>query len=296
MKHVTCPSSYLKRSCCTLVLAVALSTSLIVPALARTAVLRLPKRQSPTSLTPLQLEIENQRQRLNSLEVEERRDAVMRLGGLRRPEASKAALAALSDPVPIVRATAAAAILSLPGNESAAALIPLLNDKDEFVRQEASYALGTTGSRSAVTPLIERLTTDKKNGVRGAAATALGQIGDEAAVTVLAQVLFPRGFDQQSRKSRIRKAKENQFVLKAVAHSLGQVGSRAGVPALIYALSTDAFPDDVRREAARALGLIGDPSAVPALQAATDARDPYLSRIAYEALRKIAPKEARIPS
>src|SRR5207244_5569203 len=104
-------------------------------------------------------------------------------------------------------------------------------------------------------PLIERLTTDKENGVRGAAATALGQIGDEAAVTVLAQVLFPRGFDQQSRKARIRKAKENQFVLKAVAHSLGQVGSRAGVPALIYALSTDAFPDDVRREAARALGL-----------------------------------------
>jgi HEAT repeat protein len=124
----------------------------------------------------------------------------------------------------------------------------------------------------------------------------LGQIGDEAAVTVLAQVLFPRGFDQQSRKARTRKAKENQFVLKAVAHSLGRVGSRAGVPALIYALSTDAFPDDVRREAARALGLIGDPSAVPALQAATDARDPYLSRIAYEALRKIAPKATRIPS
>jgi HEAT repeat protein len=296
MKHVTCPRSYLKRSCCTLVLAVALSTSLVVPALARTAALRLPKRQSPTSLTPLQLEIRKQRERLNSLEVEERRDAVMRLGGLRRPEASEAALVALSDPVPIVRATAAAAILSLPANESAAALAPLLSDKDEFVRQEASYALGKTRSRSAVTPLIERLTTDKKNGVRGAAATALGQIGDEAAVTVLAQVLSPQGFNQLSRKARIRKAKENQFVLKSVARALGQIGSRAGVPALIDALSNDAFPDDVRRESARALGVIGDPSAVPALQAATDARDPYLSRIAYEALRKLAPKAARTPS
>src|SRR6266536_1248439 len=204
MKHITCPSSYLKLTCCPLVLAVALSTSL-VPALARTAVLRLPKRQSPTSLTPLQLEIQKQRQRLNSLEVEERRAAVMRLGRLRRPEASSVALAALNDPVPIVRATAAAAILSLPANESAAALAPLLNDKDEFVRQEASYALGTTGSRSAVTPLIERLTTDKKNGVRGAAATALGQIGDEEAVTVLAQVLSPHGFNQLSRKALIRK-------------------------------------------------------------------------------------------
>jgi HEAT repeat protein len=296
MKHVTCPNSYLKRRCCTLVLTIASSTSLVCPAFARTAVLRSLNHQSPTSLTPLQLEIQKQRQRLNSLEVEERRDAVMRLGGLGRPEASEAALAALSDPVPIVRATAAAAILSLPANESAAALIPLLHDKDEFVRQEASYALGTTRNRSAVTPLIERLTTDKKNGVRGAAATALGQIGDEAAVTVLARVLSPDGFIQPSRKARIRKTKENQFVLKAVARALGQIGSRAGVPALIYALSTDSLSDDVRREAARSLGLIGDPSAVPALRAATDARDPYLSRIAYEALRKIAPKEARIPS
>ncbi len=296
MKHVTCPSSYLKLSCCPLVLAAALSTSLVIPALARTAVLRLAKRQSPTSLTLLQLEIQKQRQRLNSLEVEERRDAVMSLGRLRRPEASRVALAALNDPVPIVRATAATAILSLPANESTAALTSLLNDKDEFVRQEASYALGTTGSRSAVTPLIERLTTDKKNGVRGAAATALGQIGDEEAVTVLAQVLSPHGFNQLSRKALIRKAKENQFVLSAVARALGQIGSRAGVPALIDALSTDSLPDDVRREAARSLGLIGDPSAVPALQAATDARDPYLSRIAYEALRKIAPKEARTPS
>jgi HEAT repeat protein len=296
MKHAIRPGNYIKRGCCTLVLAVASSTSFVGPALARTAVLRSLKHQSQTSLTPLQFEIEKQRQRLSSLEGEERRDAVMRLGGLRRPEASKAALAALNDPVPIVRAAAAVAILSLPADEGAAALIPLLSDKDEFVRREASYALGKTKSRSAVTPLIERLTTDKENGVRGAAATALGQIGDETAVAVLAQVLSPGDFIQPSRKTRIRKAKENQFVLKAVARSLGQIGSRAGVPALIYALSTDSLSDDVRREAARSLGLIGDPSAVPALRAATDARDPYLSRIAYEALRKIAPKEARIPS
>jgi HEAT repeat protein len=291
MTSVTYPTTRL-RSCGILLLVIAASIDGL--AHVSVAVLRsIP--QSQRSLTPLQLEIEKQSHRLSSTEVEERRDAVMRLGVMRRPEASKAALVALSDPVPIVRATAAAAVLSLPANESAAVLIPLLNDKDEFVRQEASYALGKTKSRSAVSPLIERLTMDKAIGVRGAAATALGQIGDEAAVISLAQILSG-GPAQASGKGRKRKAKENQFVLKAVARSLGQIGSRAGVPALIDALSNDLFPAEVKREAARSLGLIGDPMAAPALRAAIGAHDPYLSRIAHEALRKIAPKEARNPS
>jgi HEAT repeat protein len=43
----------------------------------------------------------------------------------------------------------------------------------------------------------------------------------------------------------------------------------------------------VRREAARALGLIGDPAAIPTLRAALATRDPYLSEIAAEAIRKL---------
>lgn len=100
------------------------------------------------SLTPLQLEIEKQEQRLRSTDVEERRDAVMRLGAIRRPEASRAAASALHDASPIVRATASAAVLWLPGEERATALIPLLKDKDEFVRQESAYALGPTRSKA----------------------------------------------------------------------------------------------------------------------------------------------------
>src|SRR3954451_11460123 len=68
--------------------------------------------QDIRNLTPTQAEIQTQRQRLSSSDVEERRDAVMRLGSMRRPEASRAALPALSDAEPIVGATAANAILS----------------------------------------------------------------------------------------------------------------------------------------------------------------------------------------
>lgn len=240
--------------------------------------------QSSRSLTPLQSAIETQRERLSSSDVEERRDAVMRLGNLHVAEASRAAVPALSDASPIVRATAAKAVLSLDANESVSVLLPLLKDKDEFVRREVAYALGRTRSRSATTALGERLLTDKEDGVRAAAAVALGHIADEAAVVSLSGTLAP---DLAERGSSKRKREQNVFVLRAAAVALGQIGSRAGSPALIAALSNEKLDSDVRREAARSLGRIGDPAAAPALRAASTAADPFLSQIAYEALSKL---------
>lgn len=251
--------------------------------------------QDNRSLTPLQMEIEKQRERLTSAEVEERRDAVMRLGALRRPEASRAVLPALNDALSIVRATATGAVLWLPSEESAAALLPLLNDKDEFVRQEAAYALGRTGSRSAVAPLIERLSTDKKDGVRGAAAVALGQLGDESAVVPLANVLAPENMSSGKGKARGSRNKENIFILRAAAASLGQIASRAGLPSLIAALEDETTVTDVRREAARSLGLIGDPAAEPALRKALASADAHLASTAFEALRRISNLQKGLP-
>lgn len=228
--------------------------------------------------------IEKQQQRLHSADQEERRDAVMKLGSMRRAAASRAALPALKDPSAIVRATAVKAILSISEDESVAALIPLLNDKDEFVRRETAYALGLTRSRGATAALSDRLLNDKQDGVRGAAAVALGEIADEAAVVALAGTLAP----ELSAPSRAkRKREQNVFVLRAAASALGQIRSRAGTAALIAALGNEKFPDDVRREAARSLGLIGDPAAAPALRAASTAADPFLSEIAYAALKKL---------
>jgi HEAT repeat protein len=251
---------------------------------------------SSSSLNPTQLAIEKEHRRLSSSDKEERRDAVMRLGWMARPDASRAAAQALKDDSPIVRATAARALLSMPGDEAAGALLPLLQDKDEFVRQETAYALGETRSHLAVPALVTTLERDKKESVRGAAAVALGKIGDESAVIPLAGRLSARIrssglFSKITRGQRV----ENEFVRRAAARSLGQIRSRAAVPALMDALSDSRAEDDVRREAARSLGLIGDAAAVPALRTALAARDPYLSRIAYEALLKISPAEANRP-
>ena len=245
-------------------------------------------------LTPVQLEIEKHRQLLSSADVEDRRHALVRLRALHHPQAARAAQAGLNDPSPVVRATAAASVLSLPPAESAAGLIPLLSDKDEFVRQQVAYALGQTRSPSAVAPLVERL-SDKKDSVRGAAAVALGEIADATAVTYLAAVLNRQGGLSPAKKGQKSKPEQNPFVLRAAAHSLGQIGNRAALPALILALQDERIEDDVRREAAWALGRIGDASAVPVLQQAVTARDPYLAETAQEALRRISKSRSNGP-
>ena len=241
-------------------------------------------RSAQGSLTPLQLEIEKQRVRLSSAEAEERRDAIIRLGAMQHPDASRAALAGLRDPLPIVRAGSVAAILSLPPAESAGYLLPLLQDKHEFVRREAAYGLGKTRGASAIPSLVELLQGDKIDEVRGAAAVALGEISNEAALTPLLTVLTGQSIAPGKKKA---KREQNPFVLRSAARALGRIGSRSSVPVLVATLQDEKLDDDIRREAALALGEIGDQAALPTLRSATSARDPYLAAAADSAIKSI---------
>lgn len=238
-------------------------------------------RQSPTG------ELERLRVQLDSSDVEQRRDAVLQLGTRRTPAASRLAAGALRDQRPIVRATAARAVLALPPDEAVAALVPLLKDRDEFVRREVAYALGATLSKTATTALVEALARDKQPGVRGAAAVALGQIKDPAATPALIAVISRRRTGRGLNRLLLRKEEENEFVRRAATVALGQIGDREAVETLITTLANEQTVDDVRREAARSLGLIGDPAAVAALRAALRAPDPYLSELARQALLSI---------
>jgi HEAT repeat protein len=266
-----------------------LACALALLLFASAAIPAFPREQSSSlqALTPLQAKIERQKAAMESADEEQRREALMRLAALKHPAASRVALAGLNDASTAVRIAAMNAILSLPQEEAAAALIPLLKEKDEFVRQEAAYALGRTHSRTAVAPLIELLATEKKSGPRAAVTVALGQLKDEAAVVPLAQLLAPQLAGGISRK---KKAAENEFVLRAAAMSLGQIASRAGVPSLVAALQNDQNASDVRREAATALGMIGDTSALAALRDTVTTADPYLSEAARRAMQRIQSK------
>lgn len=259
--------------------------------------LSAPRARAQRELTPLQHEVRVQAARLASAEAEERRDAVVRLGAMARPEASRAVVPALGDTSAVVRATAARAVLSLAPGEAATLVLPLLRDRDEFVRREAAYALGVARSPLGVQPLSAALQADKQASVRGATAVALGQVGDASGAPALASALTRRlqapGLFNRLRR---RKVEEDEFVRRAAAVSLGQIGSREAVPVLVEALSDARAPGDVRREAARALGLIGDPAAVPALRSVLTNTDPFLSRIAFEALRRLEPSAATRPA
>jgi HEAT repeat protein len=234
------------------------------------------------ALAPIQQQIERERQRLGSDEAEQRRGALMRLANFKRPEASRVAVAALADKIPAVRVAAAHAVVWLPAGEATSLLVPMLKDKDEFVRREIAYALGETRHPSAVSSLVEVLARDKKASVRAAAAIALGQIGDAGAVPGLSQAVEGNGAKKKSRGA------EDEFVFRSAVRSLGQIGSRAAVPVLIAALENEFNSMDTRREAATALGKIGDPSALPALQTAYQANaDPYLSEAARLAILQI---------
>ena len=235
--------------------------------------------QPKESQTPLQRQIEVQKNRLISADAEERRDALMNLNLMRRPEASRVAVASLNDAEPGVRVAAAHALTSAPSADAANALIPLLQDKLEFVRREVASALGESGSRDAIAPLTNLLATDKEMSVRAAAAMALGRIKDESAVTALAKAI-----DERAPK---KKAEEYELVKRAAVESLGEIRSPAGVEVLVSALTNEGNSLDTRRAAAMALGKIGSNSAVPALQATLHSDDPYLAEAAREALRRM---------
>jgi HEAT repeat protein len=251
-------------------------------------------------LTPLQRKIETERARLSSSDVETRRDAVMRLAALNRPEAARAAIAALNDSSPVVRAAAAHALQFLDHAEAAALLVPLLrNDKDEFVRRETAYALGEAHNQNAISELIAALAQDKSPAVRAAAAVALGEVGARSSVPALALSIVRRqtdaqldaaAFAQTAALAPKRKAERDDFVRREAARALGELKDARAVPALMAVLNDKRANEDLRREAARALGEIGDARAVNALQNALDTRDPYLLEAARAALKKISSK------
>lgn len=257
-------------------------------------------------------------QRLDRGSEEQKRDALFQIRNLKTAEAARLAVAALSDKSEIVRASAAQAVVFLPPDEAAQILLPLLRDKSILVRKEAAYALGETRNSQAVSPLVEVIGRDKIQEVKDAATVALGEIGDVSAIGALTRILQRRPRD------------EEEFFRRAAARSIGQIAQiiqinenktitpenflpdrlketikpvyknlsetfpqfRAALPVLIQALQNPREPDDARREAAFALGAIGDESAIPVLRAYLNGKDYYLAEISREALLKLS-KQAK---
>ncbi len=125
-------------------------------------------------------------------------------------------------------------------------LIKALGDKDEAVRLNAAYELGTVGE-AAVPALIEIWQEASRSGVETEsfqhATYALSAIG-EPAVPALIDTL----------------QEENESIRASAAYALGDIGAPAqeAVPSLTQALGDESAW--VRRHATEALGIIGQPA------------------------------------
>ena len=266
---------------------------------------------SVSAQTPKQLKFHAER--LQFGEVEVKRNSLYELRNFTSESASRVAIPALKDFSEIVRATATHSVVYLPKDEAAQILLPLLNEKSRYVRRETAYALGKVRDPKASRRLTALLQNDKEREVKMACAVALGQIGDIFAVSSLTFVL------EKKRK------KKNIFLRRAAARSIGQIAQKTqtqtptvttpesflpdkykkinrpkyrklveSVPVfananstLVKVLRNQKEADDVRREAAFALGEIGDASSINILKLNLSSKDKYLVEICEEALRKV---------
>ncbi|HMJ09086.1 MAG TPA: HEAT repeat domain-containing protein [Pyrinomonadaceae bacterium] len=244
-------------------------------------------------------------------DVEQKRAALFQIRNLRSESASRLAIPALQDPNVLVRSTAVSSVIFLPPEEAADLLIPMLDDRDEFVRREAALALGEVAHQKATAPLLLLLRNDKVVEVRSAAAIGLGGLGDTAAVGPLVEILkkTPRESDEFLRRSAARSIGQiAQFIFtgtrdvvtpqnflpdrykdlkRRTATGGDNIAFLPAIGVLVHVLENSRENDDTRREAAFALGAIGDRSALPALIAGTSSPDRYLAEVCREAIAKI---------
>ncbi|HVE55878.1 MAG TPA: HEAT repeat domain-containing protein [Pyrinomonadaceae bacterium] len=255
-------------------------------------------------------------QQIRSGNSEQKRSALFEIRNRQSEEASRIALPALKDSDEIVRATAAFSVIYLPKTEAFGALIPNLSDKSEIVRRETAYALGKIQNSAAIAPLIQTFQNKKEKSieVKNAGIVALGEIGDASAIDALSEILRQKPKD------------DNDFLRRSAARSIGQIAQiiqikesytvtpesflpekfkfftiekyqnlavkfsqfRAVLPVLTQVLQNPKESDDAKREAAFALGALGDASAVSILQNNLNSKDYYLAEICKESLKKLS--------
>ena len=156
---------------------------------------------------------------------------------------------------------------------AAPASVPLftarLQDKDPFIRRAATEGLGRAGDAASVEALERLVTTDDSTMVRIASAFALHKLGRNYAARLVDLMATAKV-----------QAQGQEYVIEL------------GAPLAATILPRIQEPDpDVREALIDVLGVIGDASAVPALQAATKDGDDSVAAAARRAIARLqAPK------
>jgi HEAT repeat protein len=166
-----------------------------------------------------------------------------------------------------------AAFMALTGSlEHLSVMLEMLDNSTKEIRSGAAIALGKTGSKEAVQPLIDKLQNDGEEIVRRDSAKALADLADPAS-------------EQALIKAHQEDAKESVRIESAIA--LGNIAGQDGVAALIKTIQDTSIAKNIRCNAAKALGTAGKDEAIPALKECLKDNIGDIHFEAAEALRKI---------
>jgi HEAT repeat protein len=174
----------------------------------------------------------------------------------------------LSDPDRDVRATALNALVGLAVPEAEDLALDALDDSDGFVRATAAKLLGDLGDPAHVGAIASVLSEDPDPVARQRAAETLTRLKGEVAVQALARAL----------------ADPMERVRMAAVQGLSKLDPGFAKAELVRVLHEDAVWE-IRAEAAKALGLSGDPEVVAELQAALGDPNEFVRAAVQNALR-----------
>lgn len=233
--------------------------------------------------------------------------ACQSLGRLQDPKGIPTLTQMLNDADGLVRFSAARALGKIGTPEAVDVLVNLaLQDENERTRELVVKVIGERETKSAI-PRLESALRAESDAVRANAAQVLGRIADASSVPVLIRALDDpyekvRSLSAHSLSALAPKNPEALAAMKKrigvethgmarvdLAWNLARGGDRSEMEAIRTLLVT-GDPEDVRAEAAWALGEVGDASDVRRLQKAFhDKRGPVRKQV-YLALQKLEKK------
>ncbi len=235
------------------------------------------------------------------------------LGGLKDPAAVPAFERLLADTDETVRVTAILALAEVPGPEAVGLLLKsALQDEYERVRQFAVRMLASKRAQEAI-PLVERAVQNESDLLRSTAAQVLGEFGDASSVPVLLRALDDPYFkvrslsahtlakvapsDPQAREAVIRRfaVEEEAMTRVDLAWALAGMGDRSGIP-ILRELLFKGQPQEVRAEAAKALGEVGEPSDRALLKRASRDKQGMVRDAVSKALDRLEAGPAAAPA
>jgi len=171
-----------------------------------------------------------------------------------------------------VRNAAMMALSGTGGGKDFATVLEMLENATLEIRYGSAIALGNSGRKDAVQPLITRLQKEGEEAVRDYIVTALGNIADPSSEQALI-----KSFKEDATAS----------VKNLAAISLGYVKGKNSITALISVVQDNTKGLDHRWNSATALGNAKAVDAVPALKTVLSENNGTLHFEVAEALRKI---------